>query len=130
DAHRNSWYTALYRDKKRVSDYLDLEEGKVKLLLEDPSDFFSGMKVGIPVNAALKVCGEWRMEWRTTLSMDRLEWISGERTKRVDETILEALEGDVSRGKVPVDLVNAVPFYLRRSEAENLLAENKKKSPP
>jgi len=130
DAHRNSWYTALFQNGKRVSEYLDLEEPRLRDLLNDPVAFFSALNSNVPGNFSLRVCGEWPSEWKDEHPAGKLEWVSGEQTRRIDEVLLEALERDIRQDKTPSDLASAIPFYLRRSEAENLLAEKiQKKSP-
>lgn len=127
DAYRSSWYTALYVDGKRVSDFLDLEESRIKFLLNNPVDFFSTILPKDAVGSRLHICGEWRAAWREA-SPSGIEWIPEEKTRRVDDALLDAVERDIRQAKAPADLMSAIPFYLRRSEAENLLGS--KKSPP
>lgn len=130
DAQRNSWYTALFENGKKLSDYLDLEESRVLSLLKDPVSFIWGLNVRVPENQVIHLCGEWKPAWREMNASKEIQWIPAEVTRRVDSVLLNALSDDLRNGVSGVDPMSAVPFYLRRSEAENVLEEKKKLKVP
>ncbi len=127
DAQRRSWYTALFLNGKLTSEWMDLEVAVLKGCLGDPVDFFKARNFDFPKDGILQVGGEVPSvdTWGPNVSL-----VPGELGKDLSEVLLARLEADFSAKRNPVNAMTCLPFYLRRSEAENLHdLKAQKKSP-